>query len=122
MAARRPLLIVVEDVHWIDPSSMEFLELLIDRIALAAGPGDRHDATAGGSAAYRRHAGSRHSPCRRSASGRARRWSAQMASDKPLPAALADEIVTKTEGVPLFVEELTKAVLDSDLLADRGDR
>ena len=56
MAARRPLLIVVEDVHWIDPSSMEFLELLIDRIALAAGPRDRHDATAGGSAAYRRHA------------------------------------------------------------------
>ena len=47
---------------------------------------------------------------------------AQMASDKPLPAALANEIVTKTEGVPLFVEELTKAVLDSDLLADRGDR
>ena len=32
MVARRPLLIVIEDVHWIDPSSMEFLELLIDRV------------------------------------------------------------------------------------------
>ena len=42
--------------------------------------------------------------------------------DKPLPAEVAEEIATKTEGVPLFVEELAKAVLDSGLLADRGDR
>ena len=63
MAARRPLLIVVEDVHWIDPSSMEFLELLIDRAArrcrsLVVVTG----ATAGGSAAYRRHAAHRAHP------------------------------------------------------------
>ena len=121
MAARRPLLIVVEDVHWIDPSSMEFLELLIDRsrtlpvlVVVTARP----------------HAAAPHAGGTRltalTLSPLSQRQSAalvaKMASDKPLPAALAEEIVTKTEGVPLFIEELTKAVLDSDLLADRGDR
>ena len=37
-----------------------------------------------------------------------------------LPALVLDQIVSKTDGVPLFVEELTKAVLQSDLLQDAG--
>jgi class 3 adenylate cyclase len=121
MAARRPLVIVVEDVHWIDPSSMEFLELLIDRIralpvlvVVTARPqavpphtgGTRLTALGLSPLSHRQSAA----------------LVAQMVPDKPLPAAVADEIVKKTEGVPLFVEELTKAVLDSGLLADHGDR
>ena len=35
---------------------------------------------------------------------------------------LVNEIVTKTDGVPLFVEELTKTVLEAGLVVDRGDR
>ena len=41
--------------------------------------------------------------------------------DKPLPAEVAAQIVAKTDGVPLFVEELTKTVLELGLLKDAGD-
>ena len=41
--------------------------------------------------------------------------------DKPLPDEVAAQIVAKTDGVPLFVEELTKTVLESGLLKDAGD-
>ena len=41
---------------------------------------------------------------------------------KALPAEVLEQILARTDGVPLFVEELTKAVLESGLLADQGDR
>src|SRR6185369_10244545 len=47
---------------------------------------------------------------------------AQVARNKPLPAEIVDQIVAKTDGVPLFIEELTKTVLESGLLEDRCDR
>src|SRR3954449_13336727 len=40
---------------------------------------------------------------------------------KLLPAPLLEQILTRTDGVPLFVEELTKAVLESGELKDAGD-
>ncbi len=121
MAARRPLLIVVEDIHWIDPSSMEYLELLIDRISAApvlVVVTARPPATAPHTGGTRLTALTLSPLCQRQSAAMV----AQMVPDKPLPAELAEEIVTRTEGVPLFVEELTKAVLDSGLLADQGDR
>ena len=45
-----------------------------------------------------------------------------MAGGKALPAEVLEQILARTDGVPLFVEELTKAVLESGLLADAGDR
>ena len=47
---------------------------------------------------------------------------AAMTHRQPLPAEVVERIVEQTDGVPLFVEELTKTILESDLLADRGDR
>jgi tetratricopeptide (TPR) repeat protein len=44
------------------------------------------------------------------------------AGGKRLPAALAAQIAEKTDGVPLFVEELTKAILESGVLREEGDR
>ena len=41
---------------------------------------------------------------------------------KALPKEIADQIVDRTDGVPLFVEELTKAVVESGMLTDAGDR
>ncbi len=38
-----------------------------------------------------------------------------------MPEVLLTEIVSKTDGVPLYVEELTKAVLESGLLHETGD-
>src|SRR2546422_158458 len=45
-----------------------------------------------------------------------------VAGDKALPPAVLQEVVRKTDGVPLFVEELTKAVLESGLLQEQEDR
>ena len=41
---------------------------------------------------------------------------ARVTGDKPLPAEVVEQIVARTDGVPLFVEELTKTVLESGLL------
>jgi predicted ATPase len=46
---------------------------------------------------------------------------AQLAAGKALPEQVLDEIVARTDGIPLFVEELTKTVLESGLLQDAGD-
>jgi tetratricopeptide (TPR) repeat protein len=47
---------------------------------------------------------------------------ARVSGEKPLPAEVVEQIVSRTDGVPLFVEELTKTVLESGLLTDAGDR
>ncbi len=48
-------------------------------------------------------------------------WSQRSAGGKALPAALLEQVLTKTDGVPLFVEELTKAILESGELKEAGD-
>jgi predicted ATPase len=47
---------------------------------------------------------------------------AQIAGGKALPEEVIDQIVDRTDGVPLFVEELTKSVLESGLLREEGER
>src|SRR5207248_5603411 len=47
---------------------------------------------------------------------------AQVAGGKPLPDEVVDQIADRTDGVPLFVEELTKSVLESGLLREDSDR
>ncbi len=46
----------------------------------------------------------------------------RLSGGKPLPGDLLDQILAKTDGVPLFVEELTKSILKSPELKDAGDR
>ena len=45
-----------------------------------------------------------------------------MTGDKKLPREVEEQIIEKADGVPLFVEELTKTVLESELVQDVGDR
>jgi len=45
-----------------------------------------------------------------------------MTGGKALPREVADQIIDRTDGVPLFIEELTKAVVESGALTDAGDR
>ena len=47
---------------------------------------------------------------------------ARLSGGKALPPAVLDQIVAKTDGVPLFVEELTRTVLETNLLRDEGER
>ena len=48
--------------------------------------------------------------------------SVRVAGDKALPPEVVEQIVAKTDGVPLFVEELTKTVLESGLLREGEER
>ena len=53
---------------------------------------------------------------------KAARWYPELAGGKALPAELLEQILAKTDGVPLFVEELTKSILESGELKEAGDR
>jgi class 3 adenylate cyclase/predicted ATPase/DNA polymerase III delta prime subunit len=117
-ARQRPVLMVFEDAHWIDPTSRELLDLAVDRVrrlpvllAITFRPefqppwGGRSHVT---SLALNR-LGER--------DGEA--LVQNLAGNAALTAEMVAEIVERTDGVPLFVEELTKAVRES---AEQGDR
>jgi class 3 adenylate cyclase/tetratricopeptide (TPR) repeat protein len=121
LTRRQPVMIVFEDAHWIDPTSRELLDLTVERVRslpvllivtfrpefyppwtgqpqvsmLALNRLDRHDRTV---------------------------LIEQIAGGKALPDDVIEQIVDRTDGVPLFVEELTKSVLESGLLREEVDR
>jgi class 3 adenylate cyclase/predicted ATPase len=121
LARRQPVVMVFEDAHWIDPTSRELLDLIVERVlslpvllivtfrpefqppwtgqpqvtVLALSRLDRRDR-----AALVEH----------------------IAGGKPFPNEVIDQIADRTDGVPLFVEELTKSVLESGLLREESDR
>jgi class 3 adenylate cyclase/tetratricopeptide (TPR) repeat protein len=121
LSRRQPVLMVVEDAHWIDPTSRELLDLALDRVrrlpvllvvtfrpefqppwtgqpqvsVVVLNRLDRHDRTA---------------------------LMGQVAGGKALPGEVVERITERTDGVPLFIEELTKSVLESGLLRLERDR
>ena len=120
MARRRPVLMVVEDAHWLDPTTQEFLSLAVDEIAssrvlLFVTHRPEFESPW--------HAGSHVTAL--ALNRLSRRDSAAMIGEltggKDLPEEVLEQILAKTDGVPLFTEELTKAVLESGLLEDAGD-
>jgi len=115
---RRPVLFLFEDAHWIDPTSRELLDLTIDRVrqlpvllAITFRP-EFQPAWAG-----RSHVTSLVLNRLDERDGAA--LAQEMAGDTVLATDLIAEIVERTDGVPLFVEELTKAVLESSGKEDR---
>jgi class 3 adenylate cyclase/tetratricopeptide (TPR) repeat protein len=121
LAARQPVLMQFEDAHWSDPTSLELLDLIIDRtpalpvlLIVTFRPeftppwSGRPHVTALGL--------NRLAPRQRA------EMIAGVTGGKALPQEIADQIVDRTDGVPLFVEELTKAVVESGMLTDAGDR
>src|SRR4029079_2198997 len=119
-ARRQPSVLLFEDAHWADPSTLEMLELLIDRVeampllvVLTHRPEFQSRWSGHG------HIGALN------LSKLTRTQSAAMISaltgGKALPGPLLEQILGRTDGVPLFVEELTKAVLESGELKDAGD-
>ena len=120
LARQQPLVMVFEDAHWIDPTSRELLDLVVERVrslpvllvvtfrpelqvpwtgqaqvcVLTLNRLDPRDCTA---------------------------LVAEIAGGRALPDEVFDQIVHRTDGVPLFVEELTKSVLESDLLRKEAD-
>jgi predicted ATPase/class 3 adenylate cyclase len=121
LARHQPVVMVFEDAHWIDPTSRELLDLMIERVrslpvllivtfrpefeppwtgqeqvsALALNRLDRNDRTV---------------------------LIEQIADGKRLPNEVIAQIIDRTDGVPLFIEELTKHILESGLLREETDR
>jgi class 3 adenylate cyclase/predicted ATPase len=121
IAAQQPLLFVVEDLHWVDPSTLELLSLLVDQgptariFALMTFRPDFSPPWTGRS--HLTQVTLNRLPRRQAAE-----MSGRVAHGKALPVEVVEQVVAKTDGVPLFVEELTKTVLESGLLQAREDR
>jgi predicted ATPase len=121
LAAEQPMLLAYEDVHWIDPTSQELLELAIERVqrlAVLLLITFRPEFTPPWSGQPHVSALALTRLGRRDGAALVDR----VVGAKALPDEVAAQIVAKTDGVPLFVEELTKAVLESGLLKDTGER
>jgi class 3 adenylate cyclase/predicted ATPase len=118
LAQRQPVLMVFEDLHWIDPTSHELLDLTVEKITglpvllVATYRPEFQPPWVGGSQvtviALNRLG-------RNEGATLVRRLASNLGA---LPTDIVDEIVERTDGVPLFVEELTKAVVEAG--ADRG--
>ena len=120
IADRQPLLLVMEDLHWADPTTLEFLNLLVDQI-----PMTRVFALFTFRPDFSPPWSGRSHLTNLTLSRLTRKQVAIMiqhvAEGKFLPAVVLEQIVKKTDGIPLFVEELTKMVLESGLLREKGD-
>jgi class 3 adenylate cyclase/tetratricopeptide (TPR) repeat protein len=119
-AGKHPLCIVFEDIHWIDPTTQELLDLLIVKVTrLPALLLNTHRPE------YRPRWTSEPHVIALTLPRLDRKLGAELVTcvsgQKRLPRAVLDEIVEKTDGVPLFVEELTRQVIESGLLKDDGD-
>ncbi|WP_426441987.1 AAA family ATPase [Bradyrhizobium genosp. P] len=121
LATRQPLLFLMEDMHWVDPTSLELFGQIVDRapalplLAIATfrpdfvppWAGRPQVTTIGLDRLHRRHC---------------TEMIANLTARKVLPQEIADQITERTDGVPLFVEELTKAVVESGALVEQDDR
>jgi class 3 adenylate cyclase len=121
LAALQPVLMIAEDAHWFDPTSIELFDRIVDRIerrpvllVLTFRP-----------AFASRWAGRAHVTLlalARLGQNESAVLIDHLSEGRRLPAEVQAHILAKTEGVPLFVEELTKAVLESGLLRETAGR
>ena len=113
----QPVLFVVEDLHWVDPSTLEFLTLLVEQ-----GPTARLLTLLTCRPEFQVPWGLRTHltpiALQRLPQPQVEAMIARLTGGKALPPAVLQQVVTKTDGVPLFVEELTKTVLESGLLRE----
>lgn len=121
LAARQPVFVIFEDAQWADPTTLDTLEQMIDGLQRSAvllvitfrpdfeppWRGHTHVTTLTLNRLTRDQCAAMVDIC---------------AGGKTLPSEVLHQIVARTDGVPLFVEELTKTVLESGLLREAGDR
>jgi class 3 adenylate cyclase/predicted ATPase len=119
LAQRGPVLVVAEDLHWSDPSSLELLALLVKLVAelpvlmiathrpeiALDWQGEHVEALT----------------VERLNRQQSRDLLRRLTGDKPLPAEILAKMIERTDGIPLFIEEMTKAVMESGVLEDAGD-
>ncbi len=119
LAQQLPVLMIFEDVHWIDPTSLELLARTVERLHAMRvlllmtarpeftppWPGHAHVSTL---------------PLTRLSARDGAALVERVTGGKPLPREVLAQILARTDGVPLFVEELTKTILESGQLHERN--
>ncbi|WP_192923170.1 adenylate/guanylate cyclase domain-containing protein [Sinorhizobium meliloti] len=118
LARKQPVLMLLEDTHFLDPTSAELFDQIAARIQILP---VLLVATSRPEGAPR-WSGLPHATfltLNRLSRAQAASMIAAMTGGKQLPTAVLDQVLSKTEGVPLFVEELTKVVLESGMLQMR---
>jgi len=116
LAEQQPVLLIMEDLHWVDPSTLEFLSLVVDQArttSLCTLLTYRSEFQAPWGHA---HVTSLVLP--RLPSTQVEVMVDCMTGGKLLSAEVMQHLFEKTDGVPLFVEEMTKTVLESKILKD----
>ena len=121
LASKQPVLVVFEDVHWVGPTTLELLDLIVERarrVCVLVLFTHRPEFTAAwtGEAHVTSIALNKLDPENCSALVEA------VTAGQVLPSEVLEEIVEKTDGVPLFVEELTKTVIESGMLRAEAGR
>jgi class 3 adenylate cyclase/tetratricopeptide (TPR) repeat protein len=120
LARRQPILLSFEDAHWADATSLELLDLTVERVrqlpvlALFTFRSEFDPPWVG-----LPHVGTL--TLGRLDHDDVETMVARVTGGRPLPAEVMKQIVAKTDGNPLFVEELTKAVLETGILVEDGD-
>jgi predicted ATPase len=119
-AERQPVLMVWEDLHWADPSTLELLGLFIDQAPTAP---LLHLLTFRPEFVPPWPTRSHMTPLtlHRLERSQVEAMVARLTHGKTLPMEVIEHIVSKTDGVPLFIEELTKMLLESTLLREEAD-
>ena len=121
LAEQQPLVMLFEDLHWCDPSTVELLGL-----ALEQSPTAKVLILATFRPSFEPPWPARSHVTRLAVNRLSRPQATNMIGGMtpgvPLPEAVVQRIVERADGVPLFVEVVTKMVLESDLVAKRGGR
>ncbi len=117
LAAREPLVLTVHDLHWVDPSTLELLDLLVGlerpaKLLVVLSHRPDFEPPWPESPRLKRLTLEKLEPAQVATMIRS------LAGGRRLPPELVAQLVARTDGVPLFVEELTKTVLESDLLRE----
>jgi class 3 adenylate cyclase len=113
LARRKPVLMIVEDAHWIDPTSLEVFGRTVDQIKtlpvllIVTFRPDFNAPWVGQSHVM-------FLALNRLGEREAAAIIIHLIGNKELPADVMAEIVERTDGIPLFVEEMTKAVLEAE--------
>jgi predicted ATPase len=115
LAEHQPVLFIVEDLHWTDPTTLELLNLVLDQtptasllVLLTCRPYFQP--------AWHHRSYLTEITVNRLSPTQVAQIVTRMTDGKTFPAEVLQEILEKTDGIPLFVEEITKATLESGQL------
>ncbi|WP_170599045.1 AAA family ATPase [Ruegeria arenilitoris] len=115
MARSKPVLLLFEDAHWVDPTTLSLTDRVIERIrdlpVLIV-----VTARQGFDPSWGHHHNTLHIPLTRLSNAEVAEIVTDVAGGKSLPGPVCDLIAAKTDGIPLFVQEVTRGLLESGQL------